>query len=118
MLTEFGKCLRKIRIDNAELLKEMADKLQVTSSYLSAVEHGKREIPVNWIEKISNFYDLSPMVEQELRSAADKSKAFVKFDLKGRSSAESELINAFARKLNLMNEDDIEEIHSILNRKG
>ena len=45
MLTEFGKCLRKIRIDKAELLKDMAEKLQVTSAYLSAVEHGKREIP-------------------------------------------------------------------------
>jgi transcriptional regulator with XRE-family HTH domain len=45
MLTEFGQYLRKIRIDCGDLLKDMADKLGVTSSYLSAVETGKRNVP-------------------------------------------------------------------------
>lgn len=31
MLTKFGKELRKIRIENDEILKDMADKLNVTS---------------------------------------------------------------------------------------
>lgn len=44
-LTEFGKFSRKLRIDNGELLKDMAIKLNVTVSYLSAVEIGKRNIP-------------------------------------------------------------------------
>ena len=39
MLTNFGKALRKLRIDNNELLKDMALKLEVTVSYLSAVEN-------------------------------------------------------------------------------
>lgn len=38
MLTKFGKELRKIRIENDEILKDMADKLNVTAAYLSAVE--------------------------------------------------------------------------------
>ena len=38
MLTSFGKTLRKLRIDNEELLKDMALKLGVTLAYLSAVE--------------------------------------------------------------------------------
>ena len=44
MLTNFGKALRKLRIDNNELLKDMALKLEVTVSYLSAVENGKRDV--------------------------------------------------------------------------
>ena len=45
MLTEFGKALRKIRIDRQQLLKDMANKLGVSSAYLSAVENGKRRMP-------------------------------------------------------------------------
>ena len=54
MLTDFGKELRKIRIDNNEFLKDMANKLGVTVSYLSAVENGKRDIPDEWLDKIIN----------------------------------------------------------------
>ena len=43
MLTSLGKFLRKIRIDNDEYLKDMADKLGVTVSFLSAVENGKKK---------------------------------------------------------------------------
>ena len=47
MITEFGKALRKLRIDRGETLKIMADNLEMTSSYLSAIECGKRNIPMN-----------------------------------------------------------------------
>ena len=39
MLTSLGKFLRKLRIDRGEILKDMADKLGVTVSFLSAVEN-------------------------------------------------------------------------------
>lgn len=38
MVTAFGKFLRILR----EILKDMAEKLNVTSSFLSAVENGKK----------------------------------------------------------------------------
>ena len=56
MLTQFGKELRHIRLDRDEKLKDMAEKLGVTVSYLSAVENGKRNIPDNWIEMIASEY--------------------------------------------------------------
>ena len=37
-VTEFGKFSRKLRIENDELLRDMANKLGVTASYLSAEE--------------------------------------------------------------------------------
>ena len=43
MITRFGKELRKIRIDHGEILKDMAEKLQVTPSFLSSVEVGKKK---------------------------------------------------------------------------
>lgn len=45
MLTGIGKFLRKLRIDNEEILKDMADALGVSSAFLSAVENGRKKMP-------------------------------------------------------------------------
>lgn len=118
MLTEFGKVLRKIRIDSNELLKEMADKLEVTASYLSAVEHGKREIPSDWIAKLINIYDLGVSQIKELEDSAEKSTLSIKINLKGQSSDAISLANAFARKLKDFDQNDIDKIKAIMNKKG
>ena len=44
MITPIGKFLRKLRIDTGEILKDMAEKLHVSPSFLSAVENGKKKI--------------------------------------------------------------------------
>jgi transcriptional regulator with XRE-family HTH domain len=66
MVTDFGKFCRKLRIDNDELLKDMASKLKVTPSYLSAVEKGKRTIPSDWEQKIAGLYQLDSNHLKEL----------------------------------------------------
>lgn len=43
MITPIGKFLRKLRIDTGEILKDMAEKLHVSPSFLSAVENGKKK---------------------------------------------------------------------------
>lgn len=68
MVTDFGKFCRKLRIDNDEFLKDMALKLEVTPSYLSAIEKGKRPIPSDWTQKISGLYELSSSQLNELCS--------------------------------------------------
>ena len=47
MLTEFGKLLRIIRINSGDTSKDMAKKLNLSPSYLSAIESGKRNIPLD-----------------------------------------------------------------------
>ncbi len=37
----------------------MANKLEVTSSYLSSVENGKRSLPSSWVHKIAGKYELN-----------------------------------------------------------
>ena len=72
MVNEFGKILRKIRIDNGEILKDMADKLEMTSSYLSAIECGKRNIPNNLITKLQQLYNLDDEMVSKLEDAKQK----------------------------------------------
>lgn len=66
MVTDFGKFCRKLRIDNDEFLKDMAGKIGVTSSYLSAVEQGKRKMPSEWAKKITGAYALTDSQQREL----------------------------------------------------
>ena len=58
MATTYGKVLRRIRIDRDELLKNMAEKLKMTSAYLSSIENGKRQIPNNMTRSIVDIYEL------------------------------------------------------------
>lgn len=118
MLTEYGKVLRKIRIDRNMLLKEMADSLEVTASYLSAVEHGKREIPLNWTSKISELYHLSMDERNLLEQAADQSRMSITLKLDGVNAKTNTLVNVFARKFENLNQKDIDKMMDILTKEG
>ncbi len=72
-LTEFGKFLRKLRIDNGELLKDMAIKLNTTPAFLSMVETGRRSIPKKLEEEIEKIYSLSLIQKEELISILNRS---------------------------------------------
>ena len=71
MLTSIGRFLRKLRIDNGEILKDMAEALGVSSAFLSAVENGKKKMPDGWIEKLKSIYSFTEEQSEELQ-AADK----------------------------------------------
>lgn len=73
-LTEVGKFLRKLRVDNGELLKDMAIKLNVTPSFLSMVETGRRNIPKKWEEEIKEIYSLSLKQKEELISILNRNE--------------------------------------------
>jgi transcriptional regulator with XRE-family HTH domain len=118
MLTLFGKFCRKLRIDNGELLKNMADKLGVTPSYLSAVETGKRNVPMEWPEKLSILYSLDARNKDALNRAMQESQLTLKFDLNEMRKDERNLVLAFARELKGLGEDERKKIQSILNKKG
>ena len=116
MITEFGKCLRNIRMDCNELLKDMAEKLNMTSAYLSAIEHGKREIPEGCIGKIIRLYNLNVEEFIALEEAAANSRLSLKIDLFGHSDDKKSLANAFARKFENLDEAQINEMMNILKK--
>lgn len=80
-ITDFGKYLRKLRIDKEEKLEDMAGKLDVSSAYLSAIELGKRNIPENMIYKIANNYELSERDISDLRYIIFISQKSIKVDM-------------------------------------
>lgn len=117
MLTNFGKALRKMRIDHGEFLKDMAAKLGVTVAYLSAVENGNREIPDNWIEKIAKGYDLSDEEKRRLQEYAYENKETLKIDLTGIEAEEKELALAFARTFKDLSKEEIKTMQKMFDNR-
>lgn len=118
MITEFGKALRKIRIDHQEILKDMAEKLQVSSAYLSAVETGKRRIPSGWAERISEIYTLNTNAMELLKKAEDDSRQDVTISLEGASSQRKDAVLSFARALDGLSDEELTKIMSAMKKKS
>lgn len=115
MITEFGKVLRKLRIDHGEILKTMAERLNMTSSYLSAIECGKRNIPPDLIEKLVSIYELTEGEQEILSNARDKSLKSIEIELNTDNPIKRDLVLQFARKFDDMDDEFATQILKFLN---
>ena len=114
MVTEIGKFLRVLRAKNLETAKEMAKKLNVSPTYLSAVELGRRDNPLDWLEIIKKEYNLSDKDTERLHLAISESKATVKFDLNDVDNKKKDLILSVAK--NDLDDKTIEKLCEIINK--
>ncbi|MDE2420922.1 MAG: helix-turn-helix transcriptional regulator [Gammaproteobacteria bacterium] len=96
-LSDFGKALRKMRIDKDMTLKDLSDRLEVTPAYLSAVETGRKPVNAQLINNITQHMSLSTGEAHSLTLAASKSRPDV--TLRPKSDFESEVALMFARRL-------------------
>ena len=117
MLYEFGKILRKIRIDNQELLKDMAKKLGVSSAYLSAVETGKRKVPNGWVAKVANLYALDGESKDELELACERSAQEVKISLAKATGLQREAALSFAKALEGLDDQKLRKIMEVVDER-
>lgn len=116
MLTSIGKFLRKLRIDRGEILKTMADKLEVSSAFLSAVENGKKKMPESWYEKLSAAYSFSEEQKEALWAAAMDSNETVEINLQNAMQGNRKLAISFARHFNSLDDETCKKIMEMLNK--
>ncbi len=114
MITEFGKEIRKLRIDEGENLSSMSKKLGVSISYLSAIENGNREIPEGFVDKISDIYHLSKERKKRFIDAEINSVNKISISLNSMACQQRHLAFALSRKLNELSADACEEIIKFL----
>ena len=115
MLTRFGKFCRKLRIENGELLFDMAQRLGVSSAFLSKVENGKSKPPLEWKEEITSMYHLSTEQIDELASSINEARMKNTINISKMNSDEKDMMFAFARKLDSMDEADRDRWKKLLN---
>ena len=114
MQTSLGKFLRKIRIDHSEILKNMADKLGVSASFLSAVENGKKKMPSSGNMKICELYNLDNHQKADFTRAIAESEDAIELALKEATFANRELAVSFARRFGELDNEKMEAIKKIL----
>lgn len=119
-MTEFGIALRVIRMKRGERLKDMACALKVTSSFLSAVENGKKSIPLHWIDTLTDLYHLDTDEVKELEAAFAETNAQMSKELRlNLETCDYEtraLVFSFARNFSKLSAQDLMEIRQILSR--
>lgn len=115
MITELGKELRKIRIDRDERLLDMADRLQKSAAFVSAVEVGKKTPPTGFEEAVINVYGLAADIADTLRTAADRARRA--FTIEPNSALGRDTAGLLARRMNNLSEEQLSDIRDILNGK-
>ena len=117
MATKFGKELRMLRLENDELLKNMAEKMEMSSAYLSAIELGKRGVPGNFIEKLSKVYNLVPSRVNQIINAMNDDEGKVEINIKSVDANKKEMAMIFARTFDEMDSEKAKKIIEMLKKR-
>lgn len=110
MLTDFGKLLRKLRIDHDLKLGDLAEKMEVSAAYISAVETGKKPVTTVFLRQVGLVMRLSEHEMRQLERAASQQVKDVTMPLNAKSDRAKELAVAFARRFESMSKEDIEKM--------
>lgn len=112
--TEFGKFYRIMRVQHGETISDASKLLDVSTSYISAVELGKKAVPKEWLEKISEHYQLNRDEKEKLQNAINDSKTHVSLDLIGTEKYKRKLALQFQRSFGNVDEKTADKIIKIL----
>lgn len=114
MISKFGSFVRKIRERENESLRKMATKLDVTASFLSAMEVGRKTIPLEYSSKISEIYNLSKEDIIELENSIYETNERVLIELDIMNEAQKDVSLLFARKIKTADERLLEKLKEAL----
>lgn len=78
-ITEFGKAVRKARIECGENLTTMAEALGATAGFLSGLETGRKKISSDWVKKIDGFFKSRGVSIHNLAELADEANGMTVF---------------------------------------
>lgn len=116
ILTPIGKELRKLRIDQDELLSDMSERLEKSSAFISAVERGAKTPPSGFEDRVIKVYQLVGEAAAAMRRAADRSRNVFKVEAK--SALARDTAGLMVRRINSLSDDALKSIFEILSKRG
>jgi len=118
-MTPFGRRMRELRAARGLRLKDMAVALNVSSAYLSALEHGNRGRPSSgFVQQISAYFNLAWDDVDELRRLAELSHPRIVVDTAGLSPKATELANRLAESIGDLSEATIDRLLQAIAGEG
>ncbi len=107
-VTPLGAKLRALREARGISLKEMAAALNVSSAYLSALEHGRRGKPTGFLlHRIIAFFNVIWDEAEELQRLAEMSDPKVTIDTGGLVPEATELTNRLRDNIERLEPEDL-----------
>jgi len=119
-MTPLGAKLRAMRAERNISLKQMAQALDISSAYLSALEHGKRGKPT-WflLHRMIAYFNVIWDEAEELQRLAEISDPNITINTAGLSPEATELTNYLARDIDKLAPEDLAHLkNEIIRRSG
>lgn len=118
-MTPLGAKLRKLRAERGIALKDMAEALNVSSAYLSALEHGKRGKPTWYmVQRIIAYFNVIWDEAEEIQRLAEISDPKATIDTAGFPPEATELTNVLAREIGRLTPDDCKALRDEVMRRA
>ncbi|MBL1419532.1 MAG: helix-turn-helix domain-containing protein [Alphaproteobacteria bacterium] len=114
-MTPFGLKLRELRNLKSVTQKKMAQDLNISAAYLSALEHGKRGVP-SWqmLQRIIHYFNIIWDEAEELVEIAGHSRTKTTINTIGLSPKANILANRFAAEINRLDEQGLDKVLAVL----
>ena len=109
--------LKSIRVNNNEMLMEMAKKLDVSSTFLSAIENGKKKVPDDFKDKLCANYSLSDDEIKELNEGIVINNDRVDLTLSELSGPKKELAISLGRSFDTLSDEAVDELLNIISKE-
>lgn len=99
-MTPFGNRVRQLRAEKGVSLKQMADELEISSAYLSALEHGHKGLPSPMLlRQICTYFGLIWDAAEAVERLAALSDPRVTVDTAGLTPDHTLVANLLARDI-------------------
>ncbi len=118
-MTPLGAKIRKMRQERNIPLKKMAEDLNVSSAYLSALEHGHRGTPT-WfmLQRIIAYFNVIWDEAEELQRLAEISDPKITIETAGLEPKATELANKLAKNISSLEPDDLDFLVAEVEQRG
>ena len=118
-MTPLGAKLRRLRAERGIALKDMASALNVSSAYLSALEHGHRGKPT-WflVQRIIAYFNVIWDEAEEIQRLAEISDPKISIDTAGMAPEATELTNVLAREIGRLEVADLKALRDDVMRRA
>lgn len=114
-MTPFGARLRGLRAARGITLRQLAETLQVSAAYLSALEHGRRGAPsAGLVHQVNEFFGLIWDEAEELSRLARLSNPKVTVNTAGLTPEQTALANRLAQAIHRLSPETVAALHAVL----
>ena len=114
-MTPFGVRLRALRAERGVTLKALAEALQVSAAYLSALEHGRRGAPsAGLVHQVNEFFGLIWDDAEDMARLARLSNPRVAVRTGGLTAEQTALANRLAQAIHRLTPETVAALHAVL----